>query len=231
MRFLGLILGLFLASALVYGIIFFWGQGRAYPAFTNQFLQQKTPWVLVPENLKPLAGEIPWVEVFQDTDGLLKISDTQQLFSDWLSKEKPKFLALDVINSKEQIHEQISSLLPEGYEEHVLVQSQNDVVLASLKNLRPRWAYGASIADQVRWKSFDSLGLIGAVTHSRDVYVTPLIGRTGENLNTSIVNELRRRNLFLIIGPLSTAEEVQAAKKFAPDGYLLLNPDLRSQIH
>lgn len=215
---------------MVYGIVFFWGAGRTYPAFSNEFLKQPKPWVLVPQNQKPLPSEIPFVDVQQDSDGLLKISPDGTTFSDWFQKYKPNFFAINVLNSKSEIHHQLDTLVPKGWEEKVLVQSEIDVILASLKGLRPRWAFGSSVADRVRWKSFDSIGLVGAVTHTRDVFFTALNDRNGEILSDSIVAEIRKRNLFLVIGPLKTAEEVQFAKQFNPDGYLILNTDLRSQI-
>jgi hypothetical protein len=231
MRFIGVLLGLTLVTSLTYGIIYFWGKGRTYPAYTNEFLNQKKPWVFVPENLSPLEEEIPWVEVEQDAQGILQVVSSKLPFPEWLEKNKPKFMAIHVLNSKAEIHEQISSFLPKLWDEKVFIQSEIDVVLAALKEIRPRWAYGSSVADRVRWKSFDSLGLVSAVTHTRDVYVTSLSDRNGENLSDSIVDEIRKRKLFLVIGPLKTAEEVQLAQHFKPDGYIILNTDLRAQIH
>lgn len=231
MRFLGLLLGLSLFTSLTYGIAYFWAQGRTYVSFSNQFLEQPKPWVFVPQNLEPTEKEIPWVSVEQDTDGLLKVMPEKIPFTEWFAKTKPNFLALNVLNSKDGIHEQISKLIPAEYDEKVFIQSEIDVILASLKTLRARWAYGSSVADRVRWKSFDSVGLVGAVGFTRDVYVTTLRDRTGENLNKSILAEIRKRKLHLVIGPLTTPEEVQFAKQFQPDGYIISNTDLRSQIH
>lgn len=231
MRFLGLIFGLGLFSAVVYGMFFVWGHTRQFVAFENEFLKQPTPWVFLPAELNPEKNEIPWLEIEQAQDGLLKVKATGEALPAWISKNKPSFLVLSVLNSKSEIHEQISSLVPTGMEEKILVQSEIDVVLASLKTLRARWAYGTSIADQVRWKSFDSLGLVSAVSFVRDVYVTPLTGRHGDKLSSSIVNEVRRRGLKLVIGPLSSESEVQEAKEFKPDGYFILKSDLRSQIN
>lgn len=231
MRFLALIFSLGVFGALIYGMFYVWGYSRSFPVYENEFLKQQKPWVFLPASFKPRPPEIPWVEIEQSKEGLLVVPAENQSFADWVSKNPTLFLALHVLNSKEEIHEQISKLIPASMEEKILVQSEADVILASLKNIRPRWAYGSSIADRVRWKSFDSLGLVSAVTFSRDVYFSPLYDRNGDKLSESLVSELRRRHLNLVIGPLKTAEEVQEAKKYQPDGYYILSPDLRSQIN
>lgn len=231
MRFLALILSLGLFSAIIYGMFYAWGHSRSFAVFENEFLKKPKPWVILPSSQRPSSEEIPWVEVEQNKEGLLVVPSENQTFSDWFQNNSSEFLAIHVLNSKAEIHEQISNLIPASMEEKILIQSEADVILASLKKLRARWAYGSSIADRVRWKSFDSLGLVSAVTFNRDIYFTPLYDRNGDMLSDSIVNEVRRRRLNLIIGPLKSIAEVQEAKKYQPDGYFILSSDLRSQIN
>lgn len=223
MRFFGLVAMISLFLGMIYFTVFFWGQGRNFVPYENQFLSQKKPWIFVRNQ--------NWIQVEQDKSGLLRIAKSPLEVSQWLEKNKPEFLFLEVMNNKSQIHEQITALIPKTMVEHVLLQSEYEVILKSLKDLNPRWAFGSSSADRLRWKTFDSLGLAGAVNFSRDVYVAPLKDQNGFGISAGIISELRRRKLPFIVGPLKKSSEVEEALLLNADGYLLEKPDLRPQIH
>ncbi|MFZ4405296.1 MAG: hypothetical protein ACOYOK_14440 [Pseudobdellovibrionaceae bacterium] len=130
---------------------------------------------------------------------------------------------LNIVDNVMNIHfTVINSIKDLDPDQRILIQSETDVLLRSIKERKPQWLYGSSRADLMRWLSFQSIGILPATPLKGDVFIVPLNYRPNKaSLNPGVIEELLRRNKKLIIGPLKTAEELVQAQNFKADGYVI----------
>lgn len=244
MRFLLLLVGLVVTLSVIYFVILFWGLGRNLPQFKHVFMTMEKPIVIAPTELdiwSRVGGDdkaVAWLDVYRSKDGQLRAlpSSLRPLPQDppdknlqnegvplreALTPHLRRGLILNVVSNVDRVDEQIFEVLEPLKLSTVLLQSEYDNVMSSIKLKFPLWIYGTSAADRVRWMMFSSLQLAPAATFNGDVYVTPLKVRQLDAFNATILQEIRRRGLLLVIGPLGTAAEVQQAAVFSPDGYFV----------
>lgn len=191
------------------------------------------------------AGAIPWFEVYQSQDGTLRALPSrfrpqpQDLLPKNIGNEGPPLkeaiaeylknpgvtalspIAFQIHSNVDGIQDQFEEELIEFKLKNVMVQSEFDNIMGSIKTNRALWIFGTSAADRVRWMTYSSLGLAPAVTYTGDVYYSPMKVRKIEALNSDMTAEVKRRGLLLILGPLNSNEDVLQAKKFEADGYLV----------
>lgn len=105
-------------------------------------------------------------------------------------------------------------------DKRVLIQSDTDVLLRSIKDLKPLWLYGTSHADIMRLLSFESIGLLSTTPFKGDVFISPLSLKGRSILNENVIEEMRRRKKMTILGPLTGNPDFEAARQANPDGYL-----------
>lgn len=243
-RFLALLSSLALALVLAYLTVYFWGRGRSFPQFTNEFLSQPAPWLVYPWDQEPpsapAAGTaMRWLDVVRDKEGLLRLvpthlreltaknlADSPDLgpqLRQYADDKKGRFLIVNVLSNVSDIDRQVAEELAREWDGRVLIQSEFEPILSQTQNQRPMFAYGASAPDRLRWLTYRSLGLLPAVNYNRDVYVTPLYIHRQLAVSESIVEEVHRRNRKILVGPLISAEDVREAKNFGPDGYILFS--------
>lgn len=245
-----LIFGLAGFLGAIYFVVYFWGLGRSFPQFENTFTTMEKPIIAIPwdspiwsnlssEKAKRVAA---WVDVYRSKDGSLRALPSQfrpapqdpvdqhlenqgPSLSEGIKPHLQRPLILNVVSNTDHIDTQINTELGPLNLKQVLVQSEYDNVMLSIKTFQPMWAYGASAADRVRWNMFASLGLTPAVTFGGDVYVSPLKVRNLNPMNISIQNEIKRRSLLLMIGPLDNVDEVRQAQAFEPAAYFVTSPE------
>lgn len=100
----------------------------------------------------------------------------------------------------------------------VLVTSPVDVVIKSIKDSKPMWAYGTSIPEAARLKSFATLGLESAISIRGDVFIAPVSYLKRPMIDESLVSEMKRRKKLVFIGPLNNQDERKSADELNPDG-------------
>ncbi|MBX3034094.1 MAG: hypothetical protein KF865_09225 [Bdellovibrionaceae bacterium] len=115
-------------------------------------------------------------------------------------------------------------------QKRLLIQSDTDVILRSLKDLHPMWLYGTSWADITKLLSFDSIGLGPAIEFKGDVFIVPprINGRPA--YTDSIVTEMHRRLKSVFIGPLQNADDFAKAREAKADGLIFATPELWREI-
>lgn len=111
-------------------------------------------------------------------------------------------------------------------DQRLLLQSETDVILRTIKDKRPKWLFGASQADLMRLLSFESIGLAPVIGFRGDVLVTSLTVAGRPALNQGVVDEIHRRQKQVYIGPLEDGSEYDAARQFSPDALILSSPEL-----
>lgn len=251
MRFFMLVFGLLAALAAMYFMILFWGLGRTLPHFEHPFSKLEFPqaaaawdsaiWATAPpEQSKRL---IFWIDVYRAQDGRLRVlpsalrPEPQEVLPKNLGDEGPlakellqgrnsdQPVVLNVLSNVDGIDLQLHEELKDLALQRVLVQSEFDNVMTAIKKLQPMWIYGTSASDRVRWNMFASLGLAPAVTFTGDIYVSPLKVRNLDAMNSAILNEVRRRGMLLLMGPLGSVDEVRQAQAYYPDIYFVTSLD------
>lgn len=203
--------------------IHFWGLSQSYLPYNNEFFSGTTPWIVVPaEKISGQPDEfIAWMDVGEN--------DFEKL-SAWLEKNPGRKLILNITDNRERIDEKVVSTLEKVVgkkaDGKVLIQSPFDVVMSSIKEKKPMLAYGSSQADRMRFRTFQSMGILTATPFKGDVYVGPLIHNKVPLFSQEIRQEMNRRHKKVILGRLETAEEVQQALRLDVDGVYMENPSL-----
>ncbi len=131
---------------------------------------------------------------------------------------------LNILDNVTGIHiglvEALKGLSPE---KRILLQSNYNVILSSIKELEPFWLYGCSQADLMRFLTFESMWVLPATPFKGDVYIAPfiLIGRPA--FHESTLEEVRRRHKKIILGPALDKKEFDDAIRLKADGILVEN--------
>lgn len=203
--------------------------GKAKPASKVLWIPA---WDEDPEKALPQTESTPiWVPIFQNRQRELRLWPTDQAWIASLSEERqgPSFEALlpqwrnrriflQVLSNSQNIHEQVSQAFDSlDWKMPVLFYSEIEVVVDSMRPLRPQWSYGSSGPDRLRLLSFDSLWILPALSLPRDAWTGPLRTHTVSLLNTNVVLELRRRKKKIVIGPIQSDEDYLQALTWKPE--------------
>jgi hypothetical protein len=133
---------------------------------------------------------------------------------------------LNLVDNAMDVHvtvtDAIATLNPD---KRTIIQSEANVVIDSVKALKPAWLYGTSVPDLVRMLTFDSLYVLPAIQFKGDVFIAPFKISKRDAFNADIITEMRRRHKRIILGPLKTADEYAKAQTYSPDGYIFESLD------
>jgi hypothetical protein len=141
---------------------------------------------------------------------------------DIVAKFPAQKFVLNILDNVTGIHtgliETLKGLSPE---KRILVQSNYNVILTSVKELEPFWLYGCSQADLMRFLTFESMWVLPATPFKGDVYIAPfiLVGRPAFHENT--LEELRRRHKKIILGPALDKKEFDDAIRLKSDAIIV----------
>lgn len=199
--------------------IHYWGLSQPYQPYANDFFNGTTPWIVLPADQiegKP-AEFIGWMDVTEN--------DFEKLAAVLEKNPERKFI-LNINSNTERIDEKVAATIAKVPDGKLLIQSPYDTVMSTIKEKRPLLAYGSSQADRMRFRTFQSMGILTATPFKGDVYVGSFKHNKVELFNEEIRNEFKRRFKKVIIGRLSTPEEVQQALRLDVDGIFLENPTL-----
>lgn len=113
-------------------------------------------------------------------------------------------------------------------EERALIHSPIDGTLRELREKRPRWLFGTSLALSTRLKMMASIGLESAVPIDNDILVIEQLPKRLSEASAEIVAEAHRRNLKVIAGPVDTADEANTLFERKVDGVMVTAPSVLS---
>jgi len=149
--------------------------------------------------------------------------DVREL-KDIVTKYPTQRFVLNITDNVENVHlwvdQALKGLSPE---KRILIQSNYNVIINSIKDLEPFWLYGCSQADLMRFLTFDSMWILPATPFKGDVYIAPfkLLGRPAFHEN--ILDEVRRRNKKVVLGPLLDKKEFDDAIRLKADAVIVEN--------
>lgn len=244
MRLIAITLGTLLLLGIAMLSVRFWGYGQYYQPYDHEFFKTQKPLVIVPweqsfylEKKPEMAllanvyrndlSEIlvmPAIEAFPDRTQ--KENPTRPLLLEFLKKFKNTRIVINILDNQKGIHEQIVKIIEDsGHDNKILIQSNYNVVMESIKKLKPVYVFGASLADIMRFKTFSSMGLVSAGPFKGDVYFAPLKAKNLDTLNDEIIKELERRHKPIYLGPLQSKAEVEQALRLGASGVLVDKPE------
>ena len=166
-------------------------------------------------------GDRPYFYAFS----FLKIySPELQEVRTYLQRFPQQRFVLNVQDNALNIHEALAAELQQTKAfVRVLIQSDIDVIIKSLRRDHPTWLFGSSLPEITRVLSLQSVGLEMVPAIRADVWLTPLKFKNRPLFNQSLAEEIRRRFKRLFLGPLHSLEEIRAAQTYLPEGLIFLN--------
>lgn len=244
MHLLKITVGTLIALLLGVGIIRFYSLNQPHPTYNSGFLPEPlgatTQAFLLPspeqkiwtqESLIAVTSSHPQVIIYagvtktaagdlvigrRDKDSFIGLESKALPLGVALEIAPQTRFILDILDNVENIHELVASRVKTASAaKRVLITSEFDVVIRATKDLVPNAMYGSSIADRMRFNTFNSMFILVAVPFKGDAYITAMNHRKISVLNLDIANELKRRNKPLFLGPVSE-EEWDAAIQFKP---------------
>lgn len=161
---------------------------------------------------KPSNYEFSFLK--KEFPGIFSIEDVFQ-------KYPQQRLILNLMDNARDIHTDAVNLIRKyKLGNKIIIHSQVDVILKSIKELEPLWLYGTSQAEVTRLLSLDSLGVLPAASMRSDVFIVPLKIMNRPVFTESLNQELLRRKKKIMLGPLLSLEEFESAQKFKVNGYI-----------
>ena len=131
---------------------------------------------------------------------------------------------LNVIDNVSDAHTTLVNHLEKSKpNERTLVQSEALILMTAIKDLKPEWLYGTSKPDIMRFLSFDAMWILPAVQFKGDVAIFPFKVSNRPAFNIEILQEMKRRHKKILLGPLQSQEELQAAEELSVDGFIFRN--------
>ncbi len=131
-----------------------------------------------------------------------------------------KFI-LNIQDNAQNIHMAVVNLLKEtNSSSRVLIQSDIDVVIRSIREEQPTWFYGSSRPEITRILSLQSLGLEMVPAIRADVWLSPLRFKKRPIFNETLAREVHRRFKKVFLGPLGSLEDIFDAQRYIPDGLI-----------
>lgn len=156
-----------------------------------------------------------------DLDFLQNHSPSLVTLNDWM-KLKPKFWIFNLLDNATDIDKNIIQWVEKNnLQDGVVITSDTDLVISSIKDSKPLWIYGTSLSDLAKLLTMASVKLESIVTFKRDYFITPVTHRKRMMLNPRVISEMRRRFKKVAIGPVHTDQDREIALKMQPDILIL----------
>lgn len=139
----------------------------------------------------------------------------------YLNKDR-KFILKLMENTRAEHEVFVENMQKMGLEksQNFLVMSDYEAPLKALKEIEPAYVYGSTKPEILRIVAMQSMYLLEAVTIRADALVQPLELRNQKFFNEEILNEMKRRFVKIIVGPIG-ASEVPQAQQLNPFGIIV----------
>lgn len=164
---------------------------------------------------------------FYDLQVLRKVYDQELSLNEFLEKFPTTRMILNIRDNAMAVHTTLADLInKENASPRVLIQSDIELVLKTIKELQPLWLYGTSRSDIMRLLNFESIGLLPTCSFVGDVFIAPFKIHRRAAFNVGVLEEARRRKKTIFLGPLENEAEVLDAHSLNPDGFIYANSEL-----
>ncbi|MFN8845801.1 MAG: hypothetical protein ACK5V3_03615 [Bdellovibrionales bacterium] len=135
----------------------------------------------------------------------------------WLQL-KPSFWVIDILTNAMEVDKYlIDHLKDKQIDEEIIIRSDTDIIVSSLKESKPQWLFGSSQSDMTEMLTMALVKLEGLPRFNRDIYFSPLNYSGRSVLNGEVFKEIRKRKKKVAIGPVHTESEREQALVYEPD--------------
>lgn len=239
MQLVKITLGTFLIIGILYFTAKFYSLSIGYAPYDHPLLKKQTPWIVLDCKESTCLREANSVPNFfaglhirfnQETK-TLGVVGFEKAIEDILNENPNLSFLLSVDDNIQEIDLMLEAkvrLLKKT--DNIIVTSEFDNVVGSLKRLVPQLIYGTGAGQKARLIMLDSIGLAGFPEVDGDIVLSPITQGKVKLINFSVKNEIERRKKHIIIGPLSTESAVIDAINLNPSGYLVENTNLAKKI-
>ncbi len=157
---------------------------------------------------------------YQYTD-LKRFSPDLISIEDWIQL-KPRFWIFNILDNSLDIDKHLTLWTEKNeLQNKIVITSDADIVISSMKDLHPLWIYGTSLSDLTKLLTMASVNLETLVNFKRDYFITPISIKNREVLNPKVILEMKRRFKKVAIGPVHTDQDLEKALKLQPDVLIL----------
>ena len=140
---------------------------------------------------------------------------------EWLTL-KPRFWIFNVLDNAIDIDRYLTEWITKNeFQNQVIITSDTDLIISSVKELNPLWVYGTSLSDLTKIMTMASINLESLVNFRRDYFITPVILKNRDVLNPKIILEMKKRFKKVAIGPVRTDQDREKALQLYPDILIL----------
>lgn len=248
MKIIQLTIGTAFLTLMLFMSVRMWSDGQAYKPFQAEFwrpedaqvlviipweqaffLEKHPQWVLWVDVYRGENQDIlvkPWADRDVPVKKLEKVTTAARpLLTDLLKKFPNSRWVINCNDNVENIHLQLANIIEAAdVTNKVIIQSDFNNILTSVKEKIPLALYGSTMADMTRLKIFDSLWLLPAAPFKGDLFFGPLNYMSRPTINRDIVTELKKRFKKIILGPLKSSEEINQAMELSADGFFIVDP-------
>ena len=206
-----------LITAMVWTMLYFWGFSK--PIFKYQPMAMPTSKLFVKSRVRledPNVGY--FIEIrYQEPHFMCYDLPCQSL--DFPSSI-PYILNFDV--NQEGIHLKFSQAFAAwSRNKNILLVSGYPTLIQSIKAQFPLWQYGTSEGEWVRFKIFQSLGLIHLPEMKGDIWTSPLKNHHQTVVDDVVVAEMVRRSRQVVVGPISREQEYRLVQGLGVHGVVV----------
>lgn len=181
--------------------------------------QEKNP--TTPIMIGAKLSEYPWEQIneFYKTTPALK---------EYYEQFPQTRFVLNIVDNVADAHTTLVNAITDFKpNERTFIQSEALIIMTSIKDLKPEWVYGTSTPDLMRLMTFDSLYILPTTQFKGDVFVSPFTILKRPAFNADIIEEMRRRNKRIFLGPIQSEAQFAEASRYKADGYITENlPEL-----
>ncbi len=247
MKLLVLLIGSVVFTVLSLVTVRFWGLNQNYSAYEHRFFKQEKPWVVAHWEQSFFSEKIPglilYANVYKTDHELFLVrpsieekiknqkseqspSPARPLLQDFLKNHSTFRVVLNFEDNLAGIDQQIENALKDyNRTENIMIQSPYNSVLESVRKLESMFVYGSTMSDTMRFKTFDSIGIISVSPFKGDIYFSELKVKGKDAITKSISSELERRKIPIIIGPIKDFSEAQLALSLGASGLFIEKPE------
>lgn len=152
---------------------------------------------------------------------LLRSSLDTNFMSTWIQLQ-PRFWIFNVEDNAPDVDKHMIKFIEENnLQDKVVIVSDVDLVISSMKEQRPLWVYGSSLSDLAKFLTLASVNLESLANFKRDYFFTPLTIKNRDVLNPKVITEVKKRFKKVAIGPVHTDQDRARALEQNPDILIL----------
>ena len=241
MRLILVSIGSLFVLLIVFTIIKLWGQSQTYPEYRHlmyslspqpiEFIKPK--FENVEKDFKEkeylylevaITGDQKLVvpkRVWKQAEKPIQYSKLEEIKQDVLVLEdhkdilRQKKIIFNIIENSAAVHENfVHNMEVLGLEkgENFIVFSPYEAPIKSLKELAPAFLYGTTQPEILKIVAMNSMYLVEAANIRADFIIHPLRIRKQTFFVESLVQEFKRRNKKIIVGPIQAVEKEEAVK-------------------